>query len=89
MTVIPEGYKSELNLYDTQRAIGRINHTFQGKLCEALHLVRVTAPLVVDPKTGMNDNLNGVERPVGFDVPAVNDNAEVVHSLAKWKRYAL
>ena len=89
MTVIPEGYKSELNLYDTQRAIGRINHTFQGKLCEALHLVRVTAPLVVDPKTGMNDNLNGVERPVGFDVPAVNDNAEVVQSLAKWKRYAL
>jgi aspartate--ammonia ligase len=54
-----------------------------------LHLVRVTAPLVVDPKTGINDNLNGVERPVGFDVPAIGEDAEVVQSLAKWKRYAL
>ena len=89
MTSIPEGYKSQLSLYDTQRAIERIKHVFITKLCAALHLVRVTAPLVVNPATGMNDNLNGVERPVGFDVPAIGRDAEVVQSLAKWKRYAL
>ena len=89
MTSIPEGYQPLLSLYDTQRAIERIKHVFLAKLCAALHLVRVTAPLVVDPATGMNDNLNGVERPVGFDVPAVGSDAEVVQSLAKWKRYAL
>ena len=89
MTTIPEGYESQLSLYDTQRAIERIKHVFLAKLCAALHLVRVTAPLVVDPATGINDNLNGVERPVGFDVPAVGSDAEVVQSLAKWKRYAL
>lgn len=89
MTVIPEHYHSQLALYDTQRAIERIKHIFLAKLCAALHLVRVTAPLVVDPTMGINDNLNGVERPVSFDVPAVGKNAEVVHSLAKWKRLAL
>ena len=89
MTVIPEGYHAQLSLYDTQRAIERIKHIFLAKLCAALHLVRVTAPLVVDPSTGINDNLNGVERPVRFDVPAVGKDAEVVHSLAKWKRLAL
>ncbi len=89
MTTIPEGYVSQLSQYDTQRAIERIKHVFLAKLCAALHLVRVTAPLVVDPATGMNDNLNGIERPVGFDVPAVGSDAEVVQSLAKWKRYAL
>ncbi|MDO4806977.1 MAG: aspartate--ammonia ligase [Coriobacteriales bacterium] len=89
MTNIPQGYKSQLSLYDTQRAIERIKHIFLAKMCAALHLVRVTAPLVVDPTTGLNDNLNGVERPVGFDVPAVGADAEVVQSLAKWKRYAL
>ncbi|MBR1827962.1 MAG: aspartate--ammonia ligase [Atopobiaceae bacterium] len=89
MTTIPEGYVSQLSLYDTQRAIERIKHVFLAKICAALHLVRVTAPLVVDPMTGINDNLNGVERPVGFDVPAVGADAEVVQSLAKWKRYAL
>ena len=89
MTVIPQGYDSQLTLYDTQRAIERIKHVFLAKLCAALHLVRVTAPLVVDPSTGINDNLNGVERPVGFDVPAIGADAEVVQSLAKWKRYAL
>ena len=88
-TEIPEGYTSQLNLYDTQRAIERIKFIFAAKLCAALHLVRVTAPLVVDPTTGINDNLNGVERPVGFDVPAVGKDGEVVQSLAKWKRYAL
>ena len=89
MNTIPQGYKSQLTQYDTQRAIERIKHVFVAKLCAALHLVRVTAPLVVDPSTGLNDNLNGVERPVGFDVPAVGWDAEVVQSLAKWKRYAL
>lgn len=89
MATIPHGYQSQLSQYDTQRAIERIKHVFITKLCAALHLVRVTAPLVVDPTTGMNDNLNGVERPVGFDVPAVGSDAEVVQSLAKWKRYAL
>ena len=89
MTVIPEHYHSQLALYDTQRAIERIKHIFLTKLCAALHLVRVTAPLVVDPAMGINDNLNGVERPVRFDVPAVGKDAEVVHSLAKWKRLAL
>ena len=89
MTTIPAGYTPQLAQYDTQRAIERIKHVFLAKLCAALHLVRVTAPLVVDPSTGLNDNLNGVERPVGFDVPAVGADAEVVHSLAKWKRFAL
>ena len=89
MTTIPAGYEPQLSLYDTQRAIERIKLVFQAKLCAALNLVRATAPLVVDPTTGMNDNLNGVERPVGFDVPAVGTDAEVVQSLAKWKRYAL
>jgi len=89
MTTIPAGYTPQLAQYDTQRAIERIKHVFLAKLCAALHLVRVTAPLVVDPATGLNDNLNGVERPVGFDVPAIGADAEVVHSLAKWKRFAL
>ena len=89
MTTIPAGYTPQLAQYDTQRAIERIKHVFLAKLCAALHLVRVTAPLVVDPATGLNDTLNGVERPVGFDVPAVGADAEVVHSLAKWKRFAL
>ena len=89
MTIIPEYYHSQLGLYDTQRAIERIKHIFLAKLCAALHLVRVTAPLVVDPAMGINDNLNGVERPVRFDVPGVGADAEIVHSLAKWKRLAL
>lgn len=89
MTIIPKGYESRLSLYDTQRAVERIKYIFLAKLCTALHLVRVTAPLVVDPTTGMNDNLSGVERPVSFDVLATGKNAEVVQSLAKWKRYAL
>ena len=89
MITIPEGYESQLSLYDTQRAIERIKHVFLTKLCGALHLVRVTAPLVVDPSIGINDNLNGVERPVRFDIPAVGKDGEVVQSLAKWKRFAL
>ena len=86
---IPEGYQSLLGLYDTQKAIGLIKTIFQEKLCMALHLKRVTAPLFVMQGSGLNDDLNGVERPVSFDVPSLNEQAEVVHSLAKWKRYAL
>ena len=89
MTVIPKDYHSELSLYETQKAIESIKHIFLAKLCSALRLVRVTAPLVVDPSIGINDNLNGVERPVRFDVPAIDKDAEIVHSLAKWKRLAL
>jgi aspartate--ammonia ligase len=88
-TQIPQGYTPVLGLYDTQKAIGEIKRIFLAKLCSALHLKRVTAPLFVDPATGMNDNLNGTERPVSFDVPALSCRAEVVQSLAKWKRYAL
>lgn len=88
-TIIPQGYSSALGLYDTQKAIGLIKQLFLAKLCSALHLKRVTAPLFVDPDMGLNDNLNGVERPVAFDVPALGKTAEVVHSLAKWKRLAL
>ncbi len=87
--MIPQGYESVLGLYETQKAIGLIKQVFLAKLCSALHLKRVTAPLFVDPSLGLNDNLNGVERPVAFDVPAVHGTAEVVHSLAKWKRLAL
>lgn len=89
MTVIPRDYRSALGLYDTQKAIGLIKNIFEVKLSAALHLKRVTAPLFVDPSTGLNDDLNGVERPVSFDVPAVGGQAQVVHSLAKWKRLAL
>ncbi len=89
MTVLPENYHPALRLYETQKAIGVIKNVFQVKLCAALHLKRVTAPLFVDPSTGLNDDLNGVERPVSFDIPAVGLDAQVVHSLAKWKRLAL
>ena len=88
-TSIPKNYHDLLGLYDTQRAIGIIKPIFQEKLCAALHLKRVTAPLFVLNGSGLNDDLNGVERPVSFDVPCLDERAEVVHSLAKWKRYAL
>ena len=86
---IPAGYRPSLGLYDTQAAIETIKSTFLASLCAMLQLKRVSAPLFVDPETGLNDNLNGTERPVGFDIPATGGNGEVVHSLAKWKRYAL
>ena len=88
-TYIPEGYRAELDLYDTQTAIGSIKEIFIAHLSRALHLRRVTAPLFVDPKMGLNDDLNGVERPVSFDIPSAETDAQVVHSLAKWKRMAL
>jgi len=86
---IPEGYESHLDLYDTQSAISLIKRTFQDTLATILNLKRVSAPLFVEPGVGLNDNLNGVERPVSFDVPFTEGNAEIVQSLAKWKRYAL
>ncbi len=88
-TIIPQGYKSVLNLYETQEAIQTIKKLFQGNLSHALNLKRVSAPLFVDSGSGLNDNLNGVERPVAFDVFETGDEAEVVQSLAKWKRLAL
>ena len=89
MLTIPENYTPSLGLYETQKAIGLIKNIFLVKICAALHLKRVTAPLFVDPATGLNDDLSGVERPVSFDIPAAGMNAQVVHSLAKWKRLAL
>ena len=86
---IPEGYRPPLSVYDTQVAIEFIKHNFQKDLSYALNLRRVSAPLFVQDASGLNDNLNGVERPVRFDVPAVGAEGEVVHSLAKWKRLAL
>ena len=86
---IPEGYKPALDLYRTQRAISFIKQNFQESLAKALNLKRVSAPLFVTEASGLNDNLNGVERPVSFDIPDVGESAEVVHSLAKWKRLAL
>ena len=88
-TYIPEGYRPLLDAYDTQRAIAYIKHTFQDEFSSALNLKRVSAPLFVTEDSGLNDNLNGYERPVSFDVPAVGKDAQVVHSLAKWKRLAL
>ncbi|MBQ8230966.1 MAG: aspartate--ammonia ligase [Lachnospiraceae bacterium] len=86
----PKDYKSELNLYETQVAIKTVKDFFQSLLAERLHLLRVSAPLFVDPTSGLNDNLNGVERPVTFDIKYQDGReAEIVHSLAKWKRFAL
>ena len=87
--IIPAGYKTTLDAYDTQRAITYIKQTFQEEFSSALNLKRVSAPLFVPENSGLNDNLNGYERPVSFDIPAVNANAQVVQSLAKWKRLAL
>ena len=88
-TYIPEGYRPTLDAYDTQRAISLIKEIFQKKFARALNLERVSAPLFVTKESGLNDDLNGVERPVSFDVPSVGKDAQVVHSLAKWKRLAL
>jgi len=86
---IPSSYKPALDEYDTQRAIAFIKRTFQDDFSRALNLKRVSAPLFVSENSGLNDNLNGYERPVSFDVPAIGAEAQVVHSLAKWKRLAL
>ena len=88
-TYIPDHYALLLNLYDTQKAIGLLKRVFEDTLCGNLHLRRVSAPLFVEASSGLNDDLNGVERPVSFDIPAAGRDAQVVHSLAKWKRMAL
>ena len=86
---IPAGYKTPLSVYEMQRAIEFIKSNFQVNLGQALNLRRVSAPLFVREDSGLNDILNGVERPVTFDIPDVAANGQVVHSLAKWKRLAL
>ena len=86
---IPEGYRPLLGLYDTQVAIAMTKRVFEDTLSGALRLRRVSAPLLLDAATGLNDDLNGVERPVEFDIRATGTRAQVVHSLAKWKRAAL
>ena len=89
MLIIPNDYHSLLNLKDTQVAIKAAKDYFETNLARELHLTRVSAPLFVDPATGLNDDLNGVERPVEFDVKETGIKLQIVHSLAKWKRYAL
>jgi len=88
-TFIPDGYVSTLGIYDTQVAIGLLRDNFQNNLSAALNLKRVTAPLFVSSESGLNDDLNGFERPVAFDILETGTMAQVVHSLAKWKRMAL
>ena len=87
--IIPEHYESALDLHETQIAIKTVKDFFQNLLAERLNLRRVSAPLFLRPESGLNDNLNGVERPVSFDIKESGEMAEVIHSLAKWKRYAL
>ena len=88
-TMIPEGYQSLLSMYDTQKAISLIHRLFEDRLGALLNLYRVSAPLFVEENSGLNDNLNGVERPVSFEILRSNHKAQVVQSLAKWKRLAL
>ena len=90
MLIFPKDYCSPLDLRKTQEAIKFVKDTFQVRLAKALNLHRVSAPLFVRPETGLNDNLNGVERPVSFDAPPIGGGTlEIVHSLAKWKRMTL
>ena len=86
---LPRDYTSLLSIYETQKAIGLLKRLFEDKLSGALRLHRVSAPLFVAAASGLNDDLNGVERPVAFEINGVEDTAQVVHSLAKWKRLAL
>ncbi|MEG0441272.1 MAG: aspartate--ammonia ligase [Oscillospiraceae bacterium] len=88
-SIIPVGYAPILGLYDTQKAIGLLKRLFEDTLGGALNLRRVSAPLFVEAASGLNDDLSGVERAVSFDIPAAGRDAQVVHSLAKWKRLAL
>ncbi len=86
---LPEGYAPLLSIYETQKAIGLLKRLFEDELSGALRLHRVSAPLFVSATSGLNDDLSGVERPVAFDINGVQGDAQVVHSLAKWKRLAL
>ena len=88
--IIPENYDPRLTIRETQDAIKYIRDTFQKEMGREMHLERISAPLFVENSSGLNDNLNGVERPVSFGIKEQDDaEAEIVHSLAKWKRYAL
>ena len=87
--IIPENYNPVLDLRDTEIAIKLVKDFFETELARALNLTRVSAPIMVTPESGLNDNLNGVERPVSFDILETGTQAEIVHSLAKWKRQAL
>ena len=89
MIKLPAKYKSILNTKETEHAIIAIKDFFQLSLSTELNLTRVTAPLFVGSGRGINDDLNGVERPVDFDINGQDGTFEIVHSLAKWKRYAL
>ena len=87
--ILPKDYNAKLSLRETQRAIKIVKDNFQRKLSSELNLDRVTAPVIVTKSSGINDDLNGVERKVEFDVGATGEVAEIVQSLAKWKRMAL
>ena len=88
--IIPFGYKTKMDVIQTERAIRDLRMFFENELAASLKLIRISAPLFVYPETGLNDNLNGIEHPVSFNIREQNDRkAEIVHSLAKWKRYAL
>ena len=87
--IIPPDYKSRLTLYETQTAIGMLKRLFEDNLARALNLKRVSAPLFVERKTGLNDDLSGIDRPVDFEIKESRQHVEIVHSLAKWKRVAL
>ena len=87
---VPEGYRSLLSQRQTQLAIKKVKDFFERDLAIQLNLTRVSAPLFVDAKSGLNDTLNGVERPVSFDIKGIDTgDVEIVQSLAKWKRLAL
>ena len=88
--ILPKDYTSKLSGRETELAIKFIKDIFQRELRHSLNLERISAPMFVDPRTGLNDDLNGIERPVSFDAPHACDGVlEIVHSLAKWKRYTL
>ncbi len=87
--IVPKNYNPVLDLRDTEIAIKLVKDFFEQELARALNLTRVSAPIMVTPESGLNDNLNGVERPVSFDVLETGRQVEIVHSLAKWKRQAL
>ena len=87
--IIPRDYNPVLDLRDTEIAIKLVKDFFEAELSRALNLTRVSAPIMVAPESGLNDNLNGVERPVDFDIKETGRRVEIVHSLAKWKRQAL
>jgi len=89
MVILPSGYKNRMGIRETEIAIKMLKDHFERELADTLNLTRVSAPLFVRPETGLNDNLNGIERPVGFDIKELGCDVEIVQSLAKWKRLAL